>query len=441
MSILIKNVTVLTLDDDFTVLPNTDIVIEGKKIVSIGTSPHGFEPEKIINADGYIALPAFFNAHTHSPMTFERGWAEDLLFSSWLNDKIWVAESAMTEDDVYWGAKLAQCEMIRSGIVGFADHYFWMERVAEVVENSKMKAALAWCMFGIGEDKEIGNVKLDETINFIKKWHGASDGKIRCFLGPHSPYMCPPEFLSKIVEYAQELKVGIHIHLSESKEQVENSLQQYGKTPVMHLESLGVFDVPCIAAHCIEVNDEDVSVMSKRGVNIAHTPKTYMKLAMGMAPIEKFMNYGINVCLGTDGPASNNDFNMLEILRITGLVHKNRLGDPSLFPNSELLRFATGNSANAMGFTDSGVLKEGFSADLILINTDKSHWIPRNNLAANVVYAGQPSDIEYVICDGKILLHKGELTTLDEEQIKFEAEKRAFSMLKSSMKLVRTYNA
>lgn len=440
MSLLIKNTAAITLDENGTVLESTDIAIKDKNIFAIGKIPENFHPSRTINAEGYVALPSFFNSHTHSAMTLVRGWAEDLPFDRWLNEKIWVAESAMEEEDVYWGTALACCEMIRSGTAGFSDHYFWMNQAAKAVEESGMKAALSWCQFGIGKGHEIGGKTLEDTISFIKNYHNSADSRIKCFLGPHSPYMCPPEFLSKIARIAKNLNIGIHIHLSESEEQVKNSVKKHKKTPVEHLNSFGVFDNPCIAAHCISVNEKDIEILSDKKVNITHTPKTYMKLGMGMAAIEKFINAGINVSLGTDGPASNNDLNMLEVMRLTGLIHKNRLLDPASFPSETILRMATQNSAIAMGFEKSGKLKEGSSADLILFNTQNSHWMPRHDLKANIVYSSHPSDIEYVICAGKLLLDKSILTTLDEEKIKCETEKRAFKMTGKEMRKVRSYS-
>ncbi|HPZ09294.1 MAG TPA: amidohydrolase [Candidatus Eremiobacteraeota bacterium] len=439
MSILIRNVTAITLDEKNTLHSDVNIAIEGKDILSIGDVPKGFQPARVIDGRDFVAIPAFFNCHTHAAMTLERGWAEDLPFDRWLNEKIWLAESAMEREDVYWGAALACCEMIRSGTVGFADHYFYMDQVAKAVSEAGMKATLAWCQFGIGKEQEVGGVILEDTLSFIREWHGAGEGKIRCVLGPHSPYMCPPEFLRRVVECAGELNTGIHLHLSESEEQVKNSISAYKKTPVEHLSHLGVFDRYCIAAHCITVSDEDIAILAEKGVYVAHTPKTYMKLAMGMSSLDKLLKGGVKVGLGTDGPGSNNDLNILEVMRITGLVHKNRMLDPAAFPNDLILRLATEGSARALGFEKSGVLERGASADIILLNTRKSHWIPRHNPAANIVYSSHPGDIDYLICDGRLLLDRGKLITLDEERIHYEAEKRAFRMVGKPMSQVRTY--
>jgi 5-methylthioadenosine/S-adenosylhomocysteine deaminase len=442
-SILIQNVTAITLDDDDCVLHDVDIAIEGGTIVAVGEAPQGFAADEVIDGRERVALPGFFNAHTHAPMTLERGWAEDLPFERWLNERIWVAESALEEEDVYWGAALACCEMIRAGVVGFADHYFWMDQVARAVEEAGLKANLAWCQFGIGAEHELGGVTLDGTIRFVRDWHGTADGRIRCALGPHSPYMCPPEFLHQVVQAARELDVGIHLHVAESREQVENSLAAHGKTPVAHLAALGVFGEngvgPVIAAHCISVDDEDIAILAERQVHVAHTPKTYLKLAMGMAPLLRLLEGGVNVALGTDGPASNSDLNMLEVLRITGLYHKNDRGRPEALPRLQILRLATRAGAQALGFVESGILAPDHAADLILLDTRAPHWFPRHDPAASIVYASHPSDVSHVIVDGRMLLRDGELLTLDEERICHEAERRAFRIVGTPMRQVRAY--
>ncbi len=457
-NILIRHVTALSTTvegsaESVEILEDVDIAIADGRILSVGQLSDSFvadfvahrnesgEGDEEIDGREHIALPGFFNAHTHAAMTLERGWAEDLPFDRWLNEKIWVAESALEEEDVYWGAALACCEMLHAGVVGFADHYFWMDQVARAVEEAGLKAHLAWCQFGIGKEHEVGGVTLDETVRFVRDWHGAAEGRIHCALGPHSPYMCPPDFLRRVVEHAHRLGVGIHLHVAESQEQMENSLQTYGRTPVAHLAHLGVFDAAgeTLAAHCIVVTDEDIAILAETGVHVAHTPKTYLKLAMGVAPLPDFLQSGVRVALGTDGPASNNDLNMLEVLRITGLYHKNALGQPEAVPLAQLLRMATQAGAEAMGFHGSGVLAPGHPADVILLDTRSAHWSPRHNLAAGVVYTAHPADVSHVIINGRMVLRDGELLTLDEERIRYEAERRAFRMVGTPMHVVRTY--
>ena len=441
MHTLVKHVTALTLDEADTILQDIEIALAGSTIVAVGKAPADFAPDEVINGRDLIALPAFFNAHTHAAMTLERGWAEDLPFDRWLNEKVWVAESALEEEDVAWGTALAAAEMLRSGTVGFADHYFWMDQSARVVEQSGMKALLAWCHFGLGAEKEVGQISFAETVAFAERWQDAAGGRIHTTMGPHSPYMDPPEVLARFAREARRLGVGAHFHLSESEEQVRNSSARYGKTPTAHVAALGLFDLPqpALVAHCNVVTNDDLALLAGKGVAVAHTPKTYQKLAMQMPPLAQMLERGVKVALATDGPASNSDLNMLEVMRITGLYQKGALGDPEALPLTQLLRLATQAPAAALGFSQSGILAPGHPADLILVDTTAPHWIPRHDPAAGIVYAAHPGDVAYVWCDGQLLYRQGEYLTLDIERIRWEAEKRAFRMVGRPMASMRAY--
>ncbi|GAB4474024.1 MAG: amidohydrolase [Anaerolineae bacterium] len=440
-TIHIKNLTIVTLDEAGTIHHDADLVIEDGVITHCGRAPDGLVADEVIDGHGRAALPGLVNSHCHSPMTFERGWAEDLPFDRWLNEKIWVAESALTPDDVYWGAALAACEMIRSGTTAFNDHYFYMDRVAEVVEQSGMKAALTWCVFGIGQEAEVGP-GLEGTVEWIKAAHGSAGGRIRTFLGPHSSYICPPDFLRRVVEYAHELGQGIHLHLAESQDQIDQSLARHGLRPVQHMESLGVFDVPggCVAAHCLYIDEEDTAILAARGVHVPHTPITYMKLAMPFPSLQPRLDAGVRVCLGTDGPGSNADMDMFATIRQTALIHKYQGVNPELIPGDLALRLATQAGARALGFEDVGMLKPGMAADLILVNLDAPHMRPLHSLIANLVHSAKGADVTDVMVSGRWLMRSRELLTLDEERILYEAERHARAMVRRGMTQMRQYN-
>jgi len=435
---LITHVDVVTLDDTGTLRRDSSLAIDGNTIVAVGDLPIDFTPDRIINGYGHVALPGFVNAHCHSPMTYERGWAEDLPFPRWLNEKIWVAESALTSDDVYWGAALAACEMIRSGVVAFNDHYFYMDRVAEVVEKSGLKAGLTWCVFGLGDDQEVG-ANLDGTLDFIDRWQGRANGRIKLLLGPHSPYICPSDFLARIAVLAHERNLPIHLHVAESQEQVDNSLKAHGQTPIAHLALLGVFDGPCIAAHCLAVSDDDLDILAQYKVTVAHTPITYMKLAMGVNDLSRFFTRGINVAIGTDGPGSNADMDLPAAVRQTVMLQKHEQRNPEAVPGDLALRMAAQNGARAIGFEKTGVIAPGYAADLILIDTDRPHFLPRHNLISNLVHCAKASDVTHVMVDGQLIYQNGELLTLDEDRIKYEAERGALQMVGRGMQRVREY--
>jgi 5-methylthioadenosine/S-adenosylhomocysteine deaminase len=436
----IQHADVVTLDSAGTIQRDADLLIADGRIVTIGHVPGNTQADEVIDATGHAALPGFFNAHSHAPMTFERGWAEDLPFPRWLNEKIWVAESALTPDDVYWGAALAACEMIRSGTVAFNDHYFYMDRVAEVVEQSGMKAQLTWCTFGIGADKEIGP-GAEAQLAFSWEYSGEAEGRIHTCLGPHSPYVCPPDFLARVVDLAAQYRLPIHLHVAESQEQVDNSRQRHGATPVEQLRALGVFDHRTIAAHCLAVTPEDRAILAENDVFVARTPVTYMKLAMPVNHVSDLAAAGVTIALGSDGPASNATMDMLDIVRQQVWLEKYLREDPEALPGDTALRMATQAGARAMGFDDSGVLAEGRPADLILIDLDRPHLRPRHDLIANLVHSAKGADVTHVIVDGGLLMRDRELLTLDEERILYEAEQRALRMVNQDMNQIRQYQA
>jgi len=438
MGLLIKRTTAVTLNDQHAVLEDIDIRLDGTRIRELGRNLPAHPGDETIDGSSLVALPAFFNAHCHAPMTFERGWAEDLPLDRWFNERIWVAESALTEEDVYWGAALAACEMIRSGCAGFNDHYFYMDRVAEVVEASGMKATLTWCQFGIGEDKEVGT-NLEGALAFASRWRGRANGRIRTVLGPHSPYVCPPAFLKEIAQLAKQHGFGLHIHLAESSQQVVNSLKAHDRTPTELLNDCGVFDVPCVVAHALYLDDRDVEILAKRQVSVAHCPITYMKLAMGVNDLTRLQTAGINIGIGTDGPGSNNDMDMKEAVRITPLLQKFHFNNPEALPGDIPLRLACAGSSRALGFAESGSLEVGKSADIALFDFSGPHLQPCHDLVANLVHVAKGADVRHLIVDGKLIMRDRVILTLDEEKIKSEAGRRAKAMVSKNLRVVREY--
>ena len=438
----IRHLAIVTLDEAGTVLNDADLVVSDGRIAHLGATPLDLPADEVIDGSGRVAMPGLVNSHCHSPMTFERGWAEDLPFDRWLNEKIWVGESALTPDDVYWGAALAACEMIRSGTIAYNDKYFHMDRVAEVVRDSGMKAALTWTVFGIGDQAEVGR-NLEGTLDWIREAHGSANGRIRTYLGPHSPYICPPEFLEKVVRAAHDLGQGIHLHLAESEEQVRQALERHGLRPVQHVDRLGVFDTPggCVAAHCLVIDERDTEILVEKGVHVPHCPITYMKLAMPFPPLRDRLAAGVKVCLGTDGPASNSDMDMFATVRQTALIHKYQALDPEQIPGDLALRLATQASAQALGFNAMGVLRIGAPADLILVNLDAPHLRPVHSLIANLVHSAKGADVTDVMVEGRWLMRHRELQTLDEARILHEAERHAQAMVRRGMQQVREYRS
>ena len=433
MNILIKNATLLSMGEKKEPIENTNIYIEGNKIKHIGELRKEFKPEKTIDAKGNVVLPGLINSHTHISMSLLRNYADDLPLYEWLNEKIWPAEANLKAEDVYWGAMLSIVEMIKSGITCFADMYFFMDQVGKAVEESGIRGVLSRGL--IEEQGEncmaINQEKLDDTRNLFNNWNGKADGRIRVMVAPHAPYTCSPRYIGKIMDLAKDLGAGIHIHLSETKREVEESLKAYGKSPIKHVYDLGLFEIPTLAAHCVHVSDEDIEILSHSNVCVANNPGSNLKLASGFAPVEKMLNKGVVVALGTDGSSSNNNLNMFEEMNLAAIINKPVNESAVSIPAITAIEMATINGAKALRWEDEiGSIEVGKKADLIIVDMNKPHLCPRHNVVSAIAYSCQASDVETVIVDGKVIMEGYEIKTMDVEKIMFNAEKAAQSLVR-----------
>ncbi len=301
-----------------------------------------------------------------------------------------------------------------------ADHYFAMDEVAQAASDAGMRVNLSWAVFG-----HEGPAKLDQTSEFVQRWQGKADGRITTWLGPHAPYTTSPEFLRLSARRAADLGVGIHIHVSETAEQVKLSLEQYGMTPVQMLAETGVLEVPTILAHCAFPTDEDIQILRGKPTGVAHAPKTYLKLGSGIPPVLKFRQAGVPVGLATDGAASNNTLDILESLRMMVLAQKDRAGDPTVLPVADALEIAFQGSANVFHMAESlGSLEPGKLADIALLRQDGMHVFPRFDPAANLVFSSRAADVDTVICNGKVLMRGRNLLTVDKSEVKRQVSTR-----------------
>lgn len=419
--ILIKNVQILTMAENTTEkIVNGDILIEGQYIKAIGSVNEYGQDVEIINGENCLALPGLINCHTHAAMTLLRGYADDMELMPWLEEKIWPREAKLGAEHVYWGSMLAILEMIKSGTTTFSDMYFFMDNVAQAVEESGIRAVLARGMVGVNDK---ANTTLKESGEFIKNWQGRGNGRINCIFGPHAPYTCSPDYLTKVLESAHDLKVGMHIHLAETKQEFTDIRKQYGKTPIKHVYDLGLFEVPVLAAHCVHLTEEDIEILAEVGAGVVHNPTSNMKLASGMAPIPQLLDAGVNVGIGTDGTASNNNLNMFEEMHITSLLHKVSWGDPTLLPANKVIQMGTVDSAKVVNLShEIGTLESGKKADLILIDLDQPHLYPCHDLIANLIYSAQGADVKTTIIDGQIVMRDRQVLTIDEEKVLFKAQ-------------------
>ncbi len=422
-NLLLKNCDVLSFEGGKAhVVAQQDIAIQGNSIAAIQEKDTLAEAnyEQCIDASGLLAVPGFINTHAHVPMVLFRNLAEDVTVTEWFNDYIWPMESNLTEEDVYWGTQLGLAEMIENGITCVADHYFFMDEVAKAVELAGTRANLAWAVFA-----HQGEAMLDKTIDFAKRWQGKANGRITTWLGPHAPYTTTPEFLQLCSQKAKKNDLGIHIHVSETAAQVDLSLKEYGVTPVQQIRDCGILDVPSILAHVIDPRGEDFDILAKANAGIAQAPKTYLKAGMGLAPIHQYMEYGIPVGLATDGAVSNNTLDILEQMRLFGLFAKYLKSDPTNMKLEEIAEITFRGSAKVMQLLGKiGELKPGMLADIALIRQDGLHATPKANPLAFLTYCAKSTDVDSVLCDGKVLMQGRKLLTLDKARIQQEVQGR-----------------
>jgi len=432
--IIIKNATILPMTGRQDLIEKGEIAVQDGRIIHIGpvgTMAEGWQADQIIDASGQLAMPGLINCHTHAAMTLLRSYADDLPLMEWLSEKIWPIEDNLTGEDIYWGTLLSIIEMIKSGTTTFLDMYFFMDQVAKAVVESGIRAVLSRGMIGLNPNAETA---LSESRDLVRQFDGKANGRLAVILGPHAPYTCPPEYLQKVIALADQLGVGIHIHVAETKAEIEGIAKDYGKTPTRHLADLGLFDGRrVIAAHCVHMTREDLEIFRDKKVGVAHNPESNMKLASGIAPVPKMLEMGITVGLGTDGASSNNNLDLLQEMRSAALLHKVNSGDPTVLPAYQALEMATVNGAGVLGLEkEIGVLQEGYKADLILIDLEQPHLYPRHDVVANVVYAAQAADVRTVIIDGQVVMQDRKLLTLDESKVLAEAQRCTDALLARS---------
>lgn len=434
MRILIEGVDVLTADPAAEYIRNADIGIADDRIeyiVPAGQRVPDFIPDRKINGKNMLAMPGMVNAHTHCAMTLMRNAADDLPLHKWLFEKIFPIEDRLTDDAVYWGTRLAAAEMIKSGTTALADMYLHMDAAARGIVDTGMRVNLSKSPLEFHSE---GGLKADDVFDdvrtYFKNWNGKYNGRIRVYLEVHSTYLFDWPSLIRASELAKELGTGIHIHLLETARERKESFEKHEKSSVEICAETGIFDVPVIGAHLVHIDEEDIRILKQYGVNAAHNPTSNLKLGSGISPVHKMLDAGVNVALGTDGTASNNNLNMFEEMHLAALIHKGVAQDPELVTARQAFMMATVNGSRAVGFGDeTGILKPGMKADIILLDMDKPHLCPVNDPFSAVVYSAQASDVDTVIVDGNILMEKRELKTIDEERVMFEVRKHSGMLL------------
>ena len=415
MGIIIKNALVVVPQGEEDVIKETSLYIEGDRITGIGQVPTGFREEKVIDGTDRLVIPGLINCHTHSYMSFMRNVADDLSFMDWLFGTIDPIEQQMTDEDTYWGANLAIIEMMKSGTTCFNDMQMNIHQTTRAVKESGMRAVVCRGLVGSGND-EAGQMRLRQA---YEERDAAKDcDRLTFRLGPHAPYTCDDEFLKIVAAEAKREKMGIHVHLSESESEISQIQEKYGCTPIALAEKCGIFDVPAIAAHCVRVTDEDIDILKRKNVSVVTNPASNMKLGNGFAPIAKMLDAGVNVCLGTDGAASNNCLNMFHELSLLTLIHKGTGKTPQCVSAKEGFRIATINGAKALGLEkEIGSIEVGKKADLAILDLCTPSLTPRNNLIAGLSYSANGSEVDTVIINGQVTMENRKILTMDEKQV------------------------
>ncbi len=425
---LIKGGFVVTMNPQRQIFEGGSVAVEGGKIVAVGEDVK-LKADKVIDARGKVVLPGLVNAHTHTPMTLMRGVADDMSLMEWLSTKIWPVEKNIRGEDCYVGALLGCLEMIKSGTTCFADQYFFMEHVARAVEESGIRGVLSHGIIDMGDpEKRASEIHAGERL--VKAWQGKADGRILTMFGPHAPYTCSLECLAEAKELAKRYGVGIHIHVSEVQDEVNQMTERYGKRPVEYLDSIGFLGPEVLAAHCVWLSDNEIKILRTRGVKPVHNPTSNMKIGCGIAPVPEMLAAGIPVALGTDGAASNNSLDVFREMKFAALLSKVKKLDPVVVPASSALEMATINGATALGIYDRvGSIEAGKRADLILVDLKKPHLTPVHNIVSHLVYSALGSDVDTVMVDGRILMEGRRMLALDEERILELAQKTSDDLL------------
>jgi 5-methylthioadenosine/S-adenosylhomocysteine deaminase len=395
MKILIKNVILGKR--------KVDILIEGEKISKIRKTLNVKADEKIDGKEEKAVIPGLINCHTHSAMILFRGLAEDLPLKDWLEKEIWPRESKLTEDDVYWGTKLAILEMIKSGTTTFNEMYWFEEAQIEAAKEMGIRA-------------NIGLVLLDflpmGSREHVEKLYEKLEPKhlepITLTIAPHAIYTVSKENLIWAKNFAKKHNLLIHMHLSETESEVKGCLKKYKMRPVEFLEKIGFLNKNCVFAHCVWLSNREIEILEKRGCSLVYNPTSNMKLVSGIFPWAKVKERKINVCLGTDGPASNNSLNLFSEMKIGAILQKVENKDPTIISAKEIFQMATKNGAKALRI-NVGEIKVGKLADLVLIDLNKIEMFPNYDLISNLVYSDAKNCVSDVICNGKILMREGKI--------------------------------
>ncbi len=420
MNILFKNIDVITGDGE--VFYNANVMVSDGVITHVGKElPESCGViQRVVPGRGRLLMPGLYNTHTHVPMTAMRGYADDLPLDRWLNEFIFPVEDKLDARCAEICANMAIAEMIRGGTVSFSDQYFFCDQIASAAANAGMKANISRGVVG-GEDYDVlTDHRMAEQLELYDKWNGYDNGRILVDFAVHAEYASCRPVWDAVASRAAERNAGISFHLSETRSEHERCIEKYGKTPTALFEEAGMLTPKSYAAHGVWCSDGDFEILARCKTSVCHCPASNMKLGSGIARTAEMAKRGINVCLGTDGAASNNNLDMFGEMKLAALLAKGANLNPALLPAEQVIAMATVNGARSQGRENCGLIRPGYDADLVMINTRIPSLTPNHEPCSTAVYAAVGKDVEMTMVKGAVLYEKGEFKTLDWERTREE---------------------
>ena len=420
MKMIFKNINIL--DENFEIMEGGYLATESGKISYVGEKKPNEKFDREIEGRGKLIIPGFVNSHCHLPMSLLRGYGESMNLQDWLFTKIFPFEEHLNGEAIYYGTLLSLAEAIKFGITSTSDMYYFMDEIAQAVTESGAKANISRSVSHFDNSDFMSSFRAKEMIDAYEKYHDTADGRLKVDMSLHSEYTTTPIAVRQLAEYTKTINGRVQVHVSETEKEVKECIQRHGMTPVEYLNFHGVFDVPTTAAHCVWLQNGDYDILKEKNVTVASNPISNLKLASGVCNLGKLLDRGINVAIGTDGVASNNNLNFVEEMKIFAISSKMMYNTPEKVTPIDTLKAATINGAIAQGRMSTGLIKEGYCADLVVMDIDKPYMKPVHSVQNNLVYSSVGNDVEMTIVDGNILYEKGEYKTIDIEKITFKAE-------------------
>ncbi|MBR0542245.1 MAG: amidohydrolase [Clostridia bacterium] len=411
------------VDENFDYKENMYVGVQGDKIEYIGKEKPAKDYGEEYDGSRKVLMPGLVNAHTHSPMTLLRGYAENLPLDRWLNERVFPFEDRLNCDRAYYGTMLSIAEQLKSGTTSSSDMYFFQDGVLKAVKDAKAKTNFSRSLVSFGDDDFYHNDRVKEALEAVEKYHLTENGRIKVDMCLHAEYTNTLKFIEQFGEYTKDKGLINHIHLSETKSEHENCKQKYGKTPARVFYDAGAMDAQTLFAHCVWIEPSDIELFKEKGANVAHCPASNLKLGSGVCDTYSLLQSGVNVAIGTDSAASNNSLDMLREMYLAAILPKGINNKADIITPKQILKMATRNGALAQGREDCGLVKEGFKADVIVLDLNKPNMYPDFDVINNIVYSANSSDVLLTMVDGEVLYRNGEFKYIDVEKVGFECNR------------------